>query len=176
MKILKYALLFLIVLVVAFFATGLFVSSVNYTNEVIINKPIAETWNVMSDESKLSQWIEGYVKSEHISGEKNSVGAVSKVYVLENGEESVMEETITSFKFNNHIGMVFTMDFMDMNYEMNFESLAANKTKVSSSSIVKGNGLFSKSLIAFMSSAMENQEDENLGNLKRLVESNSTKY
>lgn len=175
MKYLKYLLYLIIVLALVFFGKGLLTPSVYYESEVIINKSAKESWAVMSDESNLSKWIKGIKKIELISGTNNTVGAVSKIYIEENGEEMVMEETVTALKLNEHLAMSFTMDFMNMDYEI-FLKEENGKTIINSKSTTVGNGIFAKSMISFMTSAMKTQEDKNLINLKKLVEENTTNY
>ncbi|MBW1294958.1 SRPBCC family protein [Aquimarina litoralis] len=175
MKYIKYILYVVIVLALVFFGMGLVTSSVSYENEIVVNKSAAESWAVVSDESNLPKWIEGYIRTEHVSGTKNTVGAVSNVYVDDQGEEMMMTETITDMKLNEHMGMTFTMEFMDMGYEMFFEE-ENGTTTITSKSMVKGNGLIAKSMMALMKSGMKGQEDKNLAALKNLIESNTKEY
>ena len=175
MKYLKYLLGILLLLVILFFAIGMITPSVSYESEVTVNKTAAEAWATMSDESKMSQWITGFKRTEHVSGTPNTIGAVSKVFVEENGEEMEMEETIIDFKKNELLAMKFTMDFMDMNYEITFDD-ANGGTKIKSKSKTVGNGMFAKSLIALMSGSMKKQEDVNMNKLKQLIENNKTNY
>ncbi len=175
MKYLKYLLGLILVLILIFFGRGLLTSSVYYESEIVVNKPINESWEVMSDESKLPKWIKGFKKTELISGTANSVGAVSKIYIEENGEEMIMEETIKGIKPNEFLSMKFTMDFMDMDYDMHLKE-NEGKTTIKTISTTTGNGLLAKSMIAFMTGSMKSQEDENLQNLKKLIEENTKDY
>ncbi|AXT50892.1 hypothetical protein D1818_08660 [Aquimarina sp. BL5] len=175
MKYLKYLLFLIIILALIFFGKGMLTPSVSYENEIVVSKPANESWAVMSDESNLPKWIEGFKRTELVSGMENTVGAVSKVYVEENGDEMMMEETITAVKPNEHMAMTFTMDFMDMDYEMLFKE-KDGKTTISSKSTTMGNGIFAKSLISFMSGSMKEQEDKNLNNLKKIIEENTKNY
>ena len=165
MKFLKYALIFIVVVVLLFFGKGLLTPSISYENEITVNTSAKEAWVVMNDESNLPKWIEGFKKVELVSGTPNTVGAVSNVYVEEQGQEMIMQETITSVKENEHMAMTFTMDFMDMDYKMSFEE-QGGQTIIKSASTVKGNGIMAKSMISFMKGSMESQEDTNLGKLK----------
>ncbi|WP_299246713.1 SRPBCC family protein [uncultured Aquimarina sp.] len=175
MKYLKYLLIVVAVLALVFFGKGLLTPSVSYENEVVVDKPANESWAVMSDESNLPKWIDGFKRTELVSGTANTVGAVSNVYVDENGTEMMMEETITALKLNEHMAMTFTMDFMDMDYEIFFKE-EGGKTTISSKSTTMGNGIFAKSLISFMTGAMKEQEDKNLNNLKKLIDENTKNY
>ena len=175
MKYLKYLLLIIIALVILFFAKGILSPSVSYESEITVNKSAKEAWAVLSDESKLPEWIEGYKRTELVSGTANTVGAVSKVYVEDQEQEMVMEETITKIKPYEHMAMTFTMDFMNMDYEVLLTE-KDGKTRIKSKSTTVGNGAFAKSLISFMGNSMKAQEDENMNKLKNVIESNTKDY
>jgi len=175
MKYLKYLLYLLIILALIFFGKGLLTPSISYESEITVNKSAKEAWAVMQDEVNLPKWIQGFKKIELISGTPNTVGAVSKVYIEEAGQESIMEETITALTPNQKMAMTFTMDFMDMDYEMLFTE-KDGKTNILTKSTTKGNGLFAKSIVSFMPGAMKAQEDANLVNLKKLIEENTKDY
>ncbi|WP_299442382.1 SRPBCC family protein [uncultured Aquimarina sp.] len=175
MKYLKYLLYLIIVLALIFFGKGFLTPSVSYESEIVVSKPANESWEVISDESNLPKWIKGFKKTELVSGTANTVGAISKIYVEDGGEEMVMEETITAIKPHEHMAMTFTMDFMDMDYEMFFKE-QDGKTTITSKSTTMGNGIFAKSLISFMPGSMKEQEDENLNKLKELIEGNTKNY
>lgn len=149
--------------------------SIYYENEVQVDKSAAEAWAVMTDESNLPDWIEGFVRTESVSGVPNTVGAISNVYVEEQGTEMVMQETIKAFKPGEHLAMEFSMDFMDMDYEV-FLNEKDGKTNIKTTSRTMGNGLFAKSMISFMPKSMKAQEDKNLNSLKNLIDANTKNY
>ena len=162
-------------LTLLFVGKGLLTPSVSYESQITVNKPANECWAVMSDEANLPKWIKGFKRTELVSGTANTVGAVSNIYVEERGEEMVMEETITAIKPYEKMAMTFTMDFMDMDYEMLFEE-QGDQTTITTKSTTVGNGMLAKSIISFMPSAMKTQEDENLNSLKKLIEDNTKDY
>lgn len=175
MKYLKYLLGLILLVVIIFFGKGLLTPSISYESEIVVNKSAAESWAVMSDESKLSQWIKEVKKIELVSGTPNTVGAVSNIHVVDGEQEMVMKETITQITPNELMAMTFTMDFMDMEYEMHMKE-EGGKTTITSKSTTTGNGIFAKSMLSFMGGSMKTQEDNNLSNLKKLIEENTTTY
>ena len=76
MKYLKYILGIIAVLLIVFLALGLFKPELKYDCEITVDKPVAESWAVIQDEDKLSEWLEGLQKIDHISGTPGKVGAV----------------------------------------------------------------------------------------------------
>lgn len=175
MKYVKYILIAIILLVIIFIGRGLLTPSVSYDSEVVANKPVKESWAVMTDESNLPKWIKGFIKSELKSGTANTVGAISDVYVDDHGKEMVMKETITSVEPNDHLAMSFEMDFMKMDYMMVFEE-KNGQTRITTRSKTEGNNMLAKSLISFMQGGMKKQEAENLNRLKKLIENNIKNY
>ncbi len=168
MKFFKYFGILLLVLIIGFFALGFIRPSVAYDCSIMVDKSKEECWEVLSDETKLTQWIDGFKRAELVSGTKNTVGAVSKMYVDNGGEETMMQETITKIERPNIMAMDFTMDFMDMEYEMTLTE-KNGQVEIKSSSVTKGNGMFAKSIVALMPSAMKAQEQKNLDNLKKII-------
>lgn len=176
MKFLKYILGIIVLLGILFIAKGFLTPTITYDSEIQVDKPVKEAWAVMNDESKVSQWLKGITDMEHVSGEKGSVGAVTKYTFLENGTESIIFETIKSINPNEHVAMDFEMkDVMNIDYKVNFVE-KDGKTNINSTSTVTGLGMFMRSMVSFMKGTMQAQEDENLGNLKKLIEANTTNY
>ncbi len=175
MKYLKIILLLIIVLTVFFFGKGFLTPSITYESQISVNKSIEEAWSVVSDESKVTDWLKSIKKIELVEGTANTIGAVSNIYVVENGQEMLMQETITELVPNDHIAMTFTMGFMNMHYKLSMKE-EDGKTRIHTISTTSGNGIFAKSMVSFMTGAMKAQEDENLNNLKNVIEENTTIY
>ena len=115
MKILKYILIVMLILVVIFLAFGIFQPSVSYGHEISVNKSIEEAWAVSQDETKYPLWLEGFQSMELLEGEPFQVGSKYKVIVNpgDGQPEFEMIETIVSIKENDHVEMHFDSEFMD---------------------------------------------------------------
>ncbi len=176
MKYLKYILALLALLILLFIGRGILTPSISYSSEFVVDKPIKEAWAVMNDEQKITEWLKGITNIEHVSGEKGTVGAVTRYTFNENGEESTILETIKTIRPEEHISMDFVMqDVMIMDYKVDF-SKKEGKTHIKSSTVTKGEGMFMRSMLSFMKGTMQTQEDENMANLKKLIEQNTTNY
>ena len=169
MKYLKIILSIIVLLAIIFFGNGLRSPTISYQNEIVVNKSAIEVWTVMADPTKMGEWLPGFIRIEPVSGVPGTVGAVSQLYFIEDGQEMVIEETITKVIPNEEMAMTFTMDFMNMDYEIFFNE-DNGQTKILSNSITEGNGLFAKSILSFMTGMMRSQEDENLTRLKAVIE------
>ncbi|MEO1031967.1 MAG: SRPBCC family protein [Bacteroidota bacterium] len=175
MKYLKYILGILALLIIGFFLLGLIKSEVTYQCEITVDKPLDEAWAVSQDEEKMADWLEGFQRIEQVSGTPGTVGAVSDVYFINEGQEMVIRETIKDIVPNKSIAMSFTSDFMNMDYKLAMESLG-RKTKITSNTTAVGNGMVSKSVMALVGSSIKAQEDTNLASLKKTIENNTKNY
>ena len=175
MKYLKYTLGIIALLVIIFLLIGFIKPNISYDCEIMVDKPLEESWNVMQDEEKMSEWLEGFQKVEYVSGTTGNVGAVSNVYFITDGQEMTIKETIMAIKPNESIEMLFESDFMNMDYTLKMTSFNG-KTKINSNTNAKGNGMFSKSIMALIGSSLKTQEETNLTNLKKTIEANSKNY
>lgn len=177
MKILKWLLGILAFLIIGFLLLGVFKPSISYSSKILVDKSAEESWAVMADPNKASQWITGYVKSELVSGTNNTVGAVSNVHIDNAGEISIIKETITEMIPNKVMAMDFSMDPMDMDYKLTFEQIEGH-TRIKSHTVAKGNGFFMKSMLALMDvmGGMKAQEDINMKKLKKLINENTDVY
>lgn len=169
MKFLKYLLFAILALVIVFFVAGLLRPSITYYSEIEVDHPPAKCWEVMSDTTKLADWLTGYQRSELLSGTANTPGAVSNIYFNNNGQEMVIKETMKEIRPNELMAMDFETDFMNMEYKFMFEDMGG-KTKISSETISRGNGVFARSMVAFLKGTMQGQEDENMAKLKAVIE------
>ena len=175
MKYLKYILGVLAFLVLGFFLLGFIKTEIYYESEIMVEKPVSESWAVIQDEDKLSEWLPGFQKIEHVSGTPGTIGAVSNVYFDTEGQKMTIRETIIDLIPNESIKMSYESDFMNMDYELKMSN-SSGMTHITSFTTAKGNGAISKSIMALMGSSIKGQETTNLTNLKKTIEQNTKVY
>lgn len=175
MEYVYYTLGILGVLTILFFLIGFIQPAVSYSYEIVVNKPIEEAGYVAQDEERMGEWLEGFVKIEHVRGTPKTVGNVSNVYFTVNGKEMVVKRTITAIKLFESMESLSETDFMTMEYSVKMTAIG-ERTKISSHTRVKGNGLFARSLMVFMRGSLKKQEEMNLAKLKNTIEANTRKY
>ena len=64
---------------------------------------------------------------------------------------------------------------MNMDYTLNMTA-HNGKTKINTSTTTEGNGLISKSMMVLIAGSIKAQEEINLANLKKTIESNVKEY
>lgn len=62
MKYLKYIIGIIALLFIGFLLIGLIKPEASYDSEIMVEKPIAESWAVIQDEGKLVEWLPGFQK------------------------------------------------------------------------------------------------------------------
>lgn len=180
MKILKYLVIFLVAFVLLFFAIGFLKPTVEYGHTITVEKPVEEAWAVHQDASKFDQWLKGFKSIELIEGEEGEVGSKYKVVVNpgEGQPDFEMTETIVEKEPFDHITFSFDSDMMVFNQTTSF-SEENGKTTVATDSKVKGKGMMMRSMFALMEmlgGSFQAQEEENINNLKKVIEENTTEY
>ncbi len=180
MKILKYILLGLVVLAILFFAFGLFKPTVSYGHEITTNKPLKEAWAVTQDANKYDQWLKGFKSMELLEGEYMQAGSKYKVIVNpgEGQPDFEMIETVMDVKEFELVNLHFDSEFMNFEQKILFSG-DENSSTVKTESKVLAKGLVSKSMFAIMETlggTFTIQEVENIENLKKVIEGNTTVY
>jgi hypothetical protein len=172
---LYYTLGIIAILIIFFLVLGLIKPSISYHCEIMVNKPIKESGHVAQEEERMSEWLEGFKKIEHVSGTPKTVGNVSNVYFTVNRKEMVVKRTITAIKLFDSMESVSETDFMKMDYRVKMTAIR-EKTKISSSATVIGKGMFARSLMVFLRPSLKKQEEKNLVKLKGTIEANTKNY
>ncbi len=180
MKILKYLVLLIAVLVLLVLAVGFIHPEVDYGSEITVSKSVEESWAVSQDESKLALWLEGFKSMELISGEKGAVGSKYKIVVnpSDGQEDFEMIETVVSVKEYDHISMEFDSDMMGFRQTILFKKNGEGTT-ITTESKVLGKGMMMRSMFALMemtAGAFGKQETKNMEALKKVIEENTADY
>ena len=180
MKVLKYILAAIAIIVLAFFAVGFIIPEVEYGHKITVNKSINEAWDVSQDESKFHLWLDGFKSIELLEGEKGQVGSkyLVKVNPGEGQPEFEMTETLVAIEQPTFVEMHFDSEMMDFKQTIRF-SEQEDGVHIKTESLVIGKGLSSKAMFAIMEmagGAFTAQEAKNMNNLKTVIEENTTDY
>ena len=180
MKILKYLVATIVVLMVVFLTIGFLIPSVDYGHKITVNKPIEEAWAVAQDESKYDQWLEGFQSIVLVEGKKGTVGSRYKVVVNpgDGQPDFLMTETVVSIEKFDHVSLSFDSEMMDFEQTISYSSEDGATTIVTDSKVM-GKGLTMRSMFALMEmlgGAFKKQEVKNIEALKMVIEENTTDY
>ncbi len=180
MKILKYLLFLIGVLIFLFIIIGFIKPSIQYGHEITVDKPLKEAWAVQQDEAKFKEWLAGFKSIDLISGTQGEVGSKYKVVVNpgEGQPDFEMIETVVGKKDFDHITFNFDSDMMLFDQTTSFVE-ANGKTTIKTDSKVQGKGMAMRSMFALMEifgGSFQAQEVKNIEALKTVIEKNKKNY
>lgn len=141
-----------------------------YSVSVEVNKPIEEAWEVLMDESKMGEWLEGYKGMELIEGEPLTVGSKHKMIFEENGQEMTFTETVTAIEPLKEFSFDFDHDMMSSSIQMTLESVGMASTRITNRTKFSANGFFINLLMFFMTPRMKSRQRRSFAHLKALIE------
>ncbi len=84
-----------------------------YRLEILIDKSLAEVWNLFCDYEKISLWQPSIIKIEPVSGIPSQPGAVSKWIYRAKEREYFLTETILSREEPTHFENIFRNEFAE---------------------------------------------------------------
>jgi hypothetical protein len=94
-KVLKYVVIFIVAVCFGGVVVVLFLpKTFDVTNELLINKPIAHCWEVLNDDSKRKEWIQGVDSIYYSEGTPGTEGAVRILHYKEDTNDVTVIETI----------------------------------------------------------------------------------
>jgi len=163
-------LIFLFFAPILFVGFGIFVSSFDYSNEVLINASKEEVWEKLTDPEQANQWIETLTRMEILEGEPNAIGTKSKLYFSNaQGEDPVtLVEEITAFEPHNRFAFKMDTDIFDGSTEITLKTVAG-KTQLTATNTVHGKAVYWRSLLYLMKGNLRQQAQLSYDNLKELL-------
>ena len=142
-----------------------------YTVRVDIDRPVEEAWEVLMDESRMGEWLEGYKSMELIEGDPLTVGSKHKMIFEENGQEMTFTETVTAIEPLKEFSFDFEHDMMTSSIQMTLESTGTASTRITNRTEFSANGFFVNLLMFFMTPRMKGRQRGSFARLKALIES-----
>jgi uncharacterized protein YndB with AHSA1/START domain len=144
-----------------------------FTSEVIINKPIAKVAELATDVKSIQKWQPQVASYETISGTPGEVGAKSNMVVNPGGRTIQMVETIVSKNLPHEYVATYEAPGVYNLVKNTFTEIDANTTKYTSYNEFKFTTLMMKVLGFVMGGSFKKSSDETLMNFKKFAESQS---
>ena len=141
-----------------------------YSVSVEVSRPVEEAWDVLMDESKMSEWLEGYKSMEVLEGELLTVGSKHKMIFEEDGKELSFTETVTAIEPPKEFSFDFDHDIMRSNIQITLESVGPTSTRITNRTNVMVDGFIPNIFMFFMKPKMKNRQSRGFARLKSLIE------
>ncbi|MDE2732160.1 MAG: SRPBCC family protein [Bacteroidota bacterium] len=152
--------------VLALVIMGLFVPEVEYTATVRITASMEEVWQTYTDMEQRSRWLEGFERSEQLSGTGQAVGAQS-VHYFEGG--NTYTETITAVQAHQHITTEISTDLFTGTVTAIFED-QGDAVRLQQQTVMRGATFYWRAMMPLLKPLRQRQKLDALDRLEDLVE------
>ena len=169
MKVFKLLFRIVLLLIIIFFLTGLFVKNVTYSVTTDIEKPLEETFLLFNDETKIKEWIPEVISFEQINITEAMIGNTYKMVVVSNGEDIEMTEKILNYIPNQKVELGFEIDGMHKINAISFTS-SQNTTTITNDITIEGTNYMLKCMFPYFKSKFKSLDQETLNNFKAFAE------
>tara|TARA_B110000977_G_scaffold53501_1_gene72747 strand:+ start:324 stop:872 length:549 start_codon:yes stop_codon:yes gene_type:complete len=169
MRFVKFTLIGLIGITLAFLSLGFFHPSFSYQNQVEVDASVEESFKVFTNESLASEWLVGYVGKEILSGKELVVGSRFLMHFEQDGKKIHFTEELKEYTENEKFVFEMETDFFTSTIGIYFEGNDENTT-IKTFTTSEGNNLFYRSMFYLLKSAFQQQAQVNYDLLKELIE------
>lgn len=94
-----------------------------------IDQSLEKVTTIFANPDYLKEYQDGFLRKEHVSGNKGQTGAVSKMYYKYGKREMELEETITKNELPDTFEAHYHHKHMDNTMKCNFSSINDNQTR-----------------------------------------------
>ncbi len=143
----------------------------NYSVSVEVDRPIEEAWEVLVDESKMGEWLQGYKSTETLEGAPLTVGSKHRVVFDEGGMEVVFTETVRVVEAPTEFSFDLEHEMMGSSISFTLESIGQDRTLISCLTTVNPSEMVTEEQLEAMKPDMKERQMRNFENLKGVIES-----
>lgn len=169
MKAVKITLYIVIILSVVFFATGLIVKETKYITEVEVNKPLAETFALFNNVSKIKQWFPEYKSIEAVDKKPEITGSIYNIIVENNGQKVVIKEKILAYIENEKVTLSLDREGVVEIDDYTFKS-DGSKTIITLNSSYQAKSYILGCVLPYFKGAFKQIDQKYLNNFKMFSE------
>ena len=171
MQFVKFTLIGLIGITLAFLSLGFFHSNFQYENQIEVNASIEDSYATFINDSLTSEWLIGYIEKETLSGTPLTPGFRFLMKFKQDGESFEMIEEIKEIKENEKFIFDMETDLFTGTTEIYFEG-KHDKTIIKAYSTMRGSNILYRSMFYLLKSGFQKQSQMNYDLLKKVIEDN----
>lgn len=144
--------------------------ALNYTLEIVINKPREEVAQKMADPKNMPHWQRGFISLEPMEGEPGKEGSTTKLNYKMGKREVEMIETILKNDLPREFNATFDANGVHNIQHNRFEEIDANTTKWVSESEFQFGNFVMKAMGWLAPGAFKKQSRKYIEDFKAFVE------
>ena len=149
---------------------GLFVDEISYTATARVNAPIEMAWRTFMDGDRLGEWMPGFERVEHLSGDSLAPGAMYRLHFA-NGD--FLTETIIAIVPYQEYSFDMETDLFTGQTSITFEDVGG-AIRMQQSSRFRGTTFIRRALLPVLKPLIQREQMAALDRLADLIEQNPT--
>ncbi len=169
MKVLKTALIIILIGIVVYFIIGLLTPPVSKEVAMKIEQPAEDIFNTLTNQSNMTNWVPGLVNVKQVSGKPNSIGSVSEFIFERDGVKIPVLVIINDYEENESMNLTLTHDKLVSDVQIKVVP-KGNSSKLDISYKIAGNSLMTKTAMPFIKPLIKKYSEMDLEELKKLLE------
>lgn len=169
MKFVKYTLLGLIGITLAFICLGFFHTSFDYENKIEVDASVEKSYATFINDSLMSEWLIGYVGNEVLSGAPLTPNSRFLMKFEQDGQTIEIIEELKEIKKNEKYIFNRETDFFTSKVEIYFEG-NKHKTTITAYSTIRGSNILYCSMFYILKGGLQIQSQKNYDLLKEVIE------
>ncbi|REJ83579.1 MAG: SRPBCC family protein [Bacteroidetes bacterium] len=168
-KFFKVLGLILLILLIAVVIIGMMNPEIKYNAEVVVNKPLKETFWKYNDPGTLKEWIPELKSVQIIDLKPGMIGSKLKMVIHNEGQTIELNEEITDYGENSHVGLVFEAGAMVKKNYVEFSEIESG-TLIKGTFTCKGSNLFYNAMFTFFKKQFREIDQGYMNNFKHYAE------
>ena len=167
------SLLFLLLLV--FLLPGMINKEVTFHTKLKINKPLSSVYITMGDPGRLSHWMTGFKKIEHLQGMPFCEGSKYRLTFSDGDHTYTIIEEIIKITWKKRLVVDMHADEMDIRMDLFFFRMD-DLTMIEGTYTLKPNTFWMRILLPWVKPAIKKRIEEEFGYFKKMMEETNVSY
>ncbi len=166
MKILLYLLG---VLLLIFVLPGIFTGKIHFNTKTEIRKPLNSVFVTLGDPARLSHWMTGFEKIEHLRGMPFCEGSSYRLEMNLNGRKYSVIEEIVKITWKKHLVLQMRSEKTDMLLDLYFFYLN-DHTVIEGAYTVKANTFGMRILLPWLKPVIRHRMENEMEQFRKMME------
>ncbi len=142
-----------------------------FTGSIDINQPLHVVADLFADPNNLSEYQDGFIRRELVSGAVGEDDAVSRLYYMNRGREMELTETVVANCLPNSFEAHYHHKHMDNTLKTTFTAIGENRTRYDTDGeYLAFRGLVPRLMARLFPGVFAKQAQRWLDNFKRYAE------
>ena len=168
MKVFKYTLVLIGLVILVFLLIGAFSKTTEFKQEYSINQSTELVFGAFMDPRRMQDWVEGLEKIEPLNGFMNGIGSQYMISFNYKNRKFTILQKVVGFQWKKHLDLMFYPPHMNIRMDLLFEE-KSNSTHIFLNTSINGDNLFWRSILFLKKPAIKKIINKNIENLEQML-------